>query len=226
MPRFSRKSIGTSFLHVMTQGINKSYIFEKTEDIKFYIKIMYELKKEYNLNIIAYCIMNNHVHILVEVDNISSLSKYMQRLNTRYGKYYNKKYNRVGFVFRNRFRSEGIYNENHLLNCIKYIYENPVKAGICKHASEYPYSNYKETNTEISDNYFFIDTDEEQEQNRKYEIKKFLLKNNIELDDLKKDMQKSKEIIQILKNTYNMSFRAISRELNINRDKISNIYNS
>ena len=90
MPRFSRKSIDTSFLHVMTQGINKSYIFEKTEDIKFYIKIKKKKKKEYNLNIIAYCIMNNHVHILVEVDNISSLSKYMQRLNTRYGKYYNK----------------------------------------------------------------------------------------------------------------------------------------
>ena len=75
----------------MTQGINKSYIFQKDEDIKYYIKIMYEINKEYNIQIVAYCIMSNHAHILVKIENIENLSKYMQRINTKYGKYYNKK---------------------------------------------------------------------------------------------------------------------------------------
>ena len=92
MPRNSRKSIQTEYLHVMTQGINKSYIFQKDEDIKYYIKIMYEINKEYNIQIVAYCIMSNHAHILVKIENIENLSKYMQRINTKYGKYYNKKY--------------------------------------------------------------------------------------------------------------------------------------
>lgn len=62
MPRFSRESINTMYFHVMTQGIDKSYIFDKPEDIKYYIKIMYELKNEHNLKIIA---LNNHTHMLI-----------------------------------------------------------------------------------------------------------------------------------------------------------------
>ena len=100
MPRFSRESIKTDYFHVITQGINKSYIFDKPEDIKLYIKIMYELLLEHNLKIIAYCIMNNHTHMLIHIDKIEELSRYMQRLNGKYALYYNKKYNKVGYVFR------------------------------------------------------------------------------------------------------------------------------
>ena len=132
MPRYPRNLQKAICFHVITQGLNKSYIFEREEDIKYYIKTMYFLAKELKIQIISYCIMNNHAHMLLKINNIKDLSKYMQRLNTRYGKYFNKKYNRVGYVFRDRFKSEGIYSEKHLFNCIKYIYDNPVKAGMCK----------------------------------------------------------------------------------------------
>ena len=88
MPRFSRGSINTTYFHVMTQGIDKGYIFDKPEDIKYYIKIMYELKNEHNLRIIAYCVMNNHTHILIHAKKTEELSKYMQGLNSKYAKYY------------------------------------------------------------------------------------------------------------------------------------------
>ena len=78
MPRFPRNYLKTSFFHVIAQGINKSYIFDKPEDIKYYIKIMYKLLKEHNIRIIAYCVMNNHVHMLIETNTLSELSKYMQ----------------------------------------------------------------------------------------------------------------------------------------------------
>ena len=108
MSRYPRNFLKTSYFHVITQGINKSYIFDKAEDIKFYIKNMYQLVKEHHIRIIAYCIMNNHAPILIEAQFVNELNKYMQRLNTRYGKYYNKKYQRVGYVFRDRYKSEGI----------------------------------------------------------------------------------------------------------------------
>lgn len=100
MPRTPRSYIKTSYFHIMTQGLNKSFIFDESQDIKFYIKQMYKSSKNYEVKIVAYCIMNNHAHILLKVADINNLSKYMQSINTRYGKYYNKKYKRVGYVFR------------------------------------------------------------------------------------------------------------------------------
>ena len=99
-----------------------AHIVNFQSDIKYYIKSMYELKDEHKLKIIAYCIMNNHAHLLIQTEKISELSKYMQRIHTRYGMYYNKKYNRVGYVFRDRFKTEEIYTKAHLINCIKYIF--------------------------------------------------------------------------------------------------------
>ena len=224
MPRFPRNYLNTSYFHVITQGINKSYIFEKSEDIKYYIKAMYSLTKEQKVKIISYCIMNNHAHILLQTDNLIELSKYMQRLNIRYGKYYNKKYQRVGYVFRDRFKSEGIYSEEHLYNCIKYIYNNPVKAGICNKAEEYQYSNYKHINKETNRNYIFMEIDETTEEIYNNIIKCFLRENHIELNGLKKDNLLLNELIVKLKK-HNISLRKIAKETNINREKIRKLYN-
>ena len=225
MSRIPREAIQTTFLHIMAQGIDKNYIFNKPEDIKYYIKTMYNLQKEFDLTIIAYCIMNNHAHILMHINKIQNLSKYMQILNMKYGSYYNKKYNRVGFVFRNRFKSQGIYNKNHLYNCIKYIYDNPVKAGICKKASEYPYSNYKKINIETNTRYVFLETDDDRINEIKQVIINFCKENKIQKDCLIDDVKKLKKLIEILKDEYNISLRTIASELNIGREKIRNIYN-
>lgn len=227
MPRYSRNNMKTSFFHVMTQGINKSYIFDNPEDIKYYISTIYKLRKEHEINIIAYCIMNNHAHILIECQQIAELSKYMQRLNTKYGKYYNRKYKRVGYVFRDRFKSEGIYGEKQLYHCIKYIYENPVKAEICKKASEYPFSNYKEINIKSTCNYEFIDVEEEIdiEQLCNNGIQKFLRENDVTLINVVNNKIKLKELVTVLKDKYNISLRKIAQELNLDREKIRRIYN-
>lgn len=225
MPRFPRSYIKTSFFHVITQGINKSYIFEKSEDIKYYIKSLYTLTEEQKIEIIAYCIMNNHAHILIKAEKINELSKYMQRLNTKYARYYNKKYNRVGYVFRDRYKSEGIYNEKHLYNCIKYIYDNPVKAGICSKAEDYPYSNYKKINGNIDNEYSFIDIEEDNEKTCKEIIEGFLQYNNINFSDLNNEKYELKKLVNMLKDEYHFSFRKMSNELNINREKLRRLYN-
>ena len=225
MPRLPRSYIKTSFFHVITQGINKSYIFEKAEDIKYYIKIMYHLTKEQKIKIVGYCIMNNHAHMLIKAEEIKELSKYMQRLNTKYGKYYNKKYSRVGYVFRDRYRAEGIYTEEYLYNCLKYIYNNPVKAGICKKAEDYPYSNYKRIDKELNENYTFIDVDDNDEDIGEKIIKNFLKENEIELVDLKRNKRKLKELIIILNKQYNISLRNIAKKVHMGRETIRRLYN-
>ena len=223
MSRIPRNYIKTSFFHVITQGINKSYIFERAEDIKYYIKIMYQLTKEQKIKIIGYCIMSNHAHMLIETEEIKELSKYMQRLNTKYGKYYNKKYNRVGYVFRDRYRAQGIYTEKYLYNCLRYIYNNPVKAGISKNAKDYPYSNYKKIDGELDEDYTFIDI-EDDDKNIGEIIKKFLKENEMELTDLKREKRKLKELVIILKKQYNISLRNIAKELHMGRETIRKLY--
>ena len=165
MPRIPRMYLNTEYFHVITQGINKNYIFDSPIDIKYYIKNMYDINEKYNIEIKAYCIMNNHAHILIKCTEIKYLSEYMHDLNTRYACYYNKKYKRVGYVFRDRYKAEGIYTESHLYSCIKYIYNNPIKAGICENPEEYLYSNYKfvEKIDEYQE-YQFIDIQEDSEE--------------------------------------------------------------
>lgn len=224
MPRYPRSYLNTSFFHIMTQGINKSYIFDNAQDINYYINKMNDLANKHDVEILAYCIMNNHAHILIKTNQISELSKYMQRLNTTYAIYYNKKYNKVGFVFRNRYKAEGIYEENHLYGCIKYIANNPVKAGICKFPEEYLYSkfpNFKQVNDE---DYFFIDTAESDERFLKGVISKFLLDNNMTLKELNRNKEKLKMIVVLLKEKYKVSFRKIAIMIESTKDIVRRTY--
>ncbi len=220
MPRKPRNYIETTFIHIMTQGINKSYIFNEDQDIKYYISAMYSNKDKYNIKIIAYCIMNNHAHILVEIRNIEKLSKYMQSINTKYAIYYNKKYNRVGYVFRDRYRSEAILSERQLNNCIQYIYNNPVKAKICIRPEEYPYSNYKFSNLKMNkseEEYKFIDIEE---KNYNQIIKSYMSKNKINFDNLLKNKEELRELVISLRNKEKISYRNIERELGISRETL------
>lgn len=100
MPRIARNCLDTSFFHVMVQGINKEYIFKNNRYIKRYLQLMKEKLNREELEMIAYCVMNNHAPILIKVVDIKKLSKYMQKVNTIYAQYYNyMEGNRVGYGF-------------------------------------------------------------------------------------------------------------------------------
>ena len=114
--------------------------------------------------------------MLLETAGVENLSKYMHCLNTRFGQYYNKKYKRVGYVFRDRYKAEGIYSEKQLYNCIKYIYDNPVKAEICKKPEEYKFSNYNKIDFIDDEEYVFIDVEEDKEIICEKLVKEFLNK--------------------------------------------------
>lgn len=144
MSRIARQDLQTQFLHVITQGINKEYIFDKEEYIKKYLNLMQTYNKEYKISILSYCIMNNHTHMLIHTSDIAELAKFMHKVNGVYAQYYNKMQERCGVVFINRYKTEPIYKIEHLIHCIKYIHMNPVKANMVKKCEDYPYSSYNE----------------------------------------------------------------------------------
>lgn len=122
---------------------NKEYIFDSKKDIEIYLEILQEVKEEIPISIISYCIMNNHARFLFYIDEIDKMIKFMHKTGLKYAKYYNKKYNRVGYVFRGRYKMQEICTLRHFYNCIYYIHQNPIKANICEKAEDYPYSSLK-----------------------------------------------------------------------------------
>lgn len=144
MPRVARKNLRGNFFHIVVQGLNKEYIFDKEKYICKYKTIMFEKLKKVDITILGYCIMSNHAHILIFSEEIATISKYMQLLNSTYSNFYNNQEKRVGYVFKDRFYSQEILNRKHLYNCLKYIHNNPIKSGICKNMNEYPHSSYNE----------------------------------------------------------------------------------
>lgn len=226
MSRLPRSVHKSGFFHIMVQGINKSYIFQTKMQKEEYIKLMKECNKKFNIKIIAYCIMDNHTHILIYTENITYLSNYMKSLNTSYGIYYNKTNNRIGFVFRNRFQSQYINDKNYLINCIKYIHMNPVKAGMELKEEKYKYSSYNEYFKNIkkcilnkepliklfeneknilmriksaNDEIEIMDIDRE-EENFRIAVKEYLNKNNLDLEKIKNDKNKIIELTKYMKN--------------------------
>ena len=224
MPRIARNTSKATYYHVMCQGINREIIFGQPVDIKYYIRKMYELKDECEITIVAYCVMSNHIHMLLNTPKTENLSKYMQRLNTIYSIYYNKKYERVGYVFRDRFKAEAINDERYLNNCIKYIYDNPVKAGICIHPSQYKFSNYRMVAADDDNHISFIDTNEHKLIDYSLAIKNYIEKTNIAYDEIKSNNYCLSDIIKILKDDLGLSLRNISELLDINREKIRKLY--
>jgi len=150
MPRKSRNIKNNNFYHVIIQGINREYIFDDNNNKSYYLYLLRKKLADYNSIVISYCIMDNHAHFLVYCEIESEISCLFQRINGSYSNYYNKAKNRVGYVFRDRFLSQEIYDRAQLINCIKYIHNNPVKALMVKRAEDYNFSSYKEFINQVS----------------------------------------------------------------------------
>ncbi|MDY0234978.1 MAG: transposase [Gudongella sp.] len=143
MPRKAREQSPTDFYHIMIRGINKEKIFEKKQHKEFLLEILKQSKENLDVEIGAYCIMNNHFHLIAKGD-LSEVSQLLKKINIRFAMLYNKNLERVGHVFQDRFRSESIYNDNHLIQAISYIHNNPVKAGLTTKITDYKWSSYSE----------------------------------------------------------------------------------
>lgn len=140
MPRKPRMKSKNGIYHVMLRGANRQGIFhDDTDNLKF-LEIFKRYKEKSGMNVYAWCLMNNHVHLLVrEVDE--ELSVTMKRIGVSYASYYNLKYKTTGHLFQDRFRSENVETRSYFLTVIRYIHQNPVKAGIVGRVSGWRWSS-------------------------------------------------------------------------------------
>lgn len=243
MPRISKKDLESGFFHIMSQGINKEKIFESNKNKKRYQDLMQRYQREQKIRILAYCIMDNHVHMLIFSDEMQEISTFMKKLNTNYAIYYNKIEERVGYVFRNRYKSEKIYNQSYLKNCLKYIHMNPVKAGIVKKEKDYKYSSYcdyinkegivnDETirmifNSEYNYLKEFLEIEYEENlffNSKEKEIKEYIAiycdYKDVTIEELVKKQKLLKNLYNNLKEQYEISKSKMAQMININRTKL------
>ncbi|MCR3956768.1 MAG: transposase [Gudongella sp.] len=141
MPRTSRVRSKTGIYHIMLRGINRQTIFEDSEDAQKFLYTLGDIKKISGYELYAYCLMTNHIHLLVK-EGHEDFGKSMKRIGAKYVYWYNLKYERTGHLFQDRFKSEAIENEEYLLSAMRYIHHNPVTAGMVNDPSNYPWSSY------------------------------------------------------------------------------------
>lgn len=142
MPRKPREKSPTDHYHVMMRGINKERIFDNPKHKNFLLDLLETHIKENNIEILAYCIMNNHLHLVLQGD-LTDISAALKKVNIRFAMRLNKDQDRVGHVFQDRYKSEVIYNDQHLLQAIKYVHNNPVKAKMTNKPEDYKWSSYR-----------------------------------------------------------------------------------
>lgn len=151
MPRQRRKKSSTGVYHVIAKGINREQIFNQPREKLYLKRILEEFLSNYDVEIYAYCIMSNHVHLIIKSE-FQELSMYMAICLAKYAEYYNYKHKRNGHVFQNRFKSECIESSQYFWNCLRYIHLNPLKANQTKNIVDYKYSSmseYKKMNSKI-----------------------------------------------------------------------------
>lgn len=142
MPRPLRTFSNSKTYHVIFKGIDNQDIFYDNQDKIFFLKQILETKKIFDYSLYSYCLMDNHIHLVLKCEN-DFLSKIAQSLMIRYAHYFNSIYKRTGPILQNRFKSKNIETKDYFLRVCRYVHRNPENAGICK-TEDYQWSSYKE----------------------------------------------------------------------------------
>ena len=152
MPRKARIKSTTGIYHVMLRGLNGQDLFHKDEDYLFFQKRLLQLSHPKDVrgepmtpfcHIYAYCLMTNHVHLLLRTTG-KDLSEVVKSLAVSYARYYNQVFSRRGYLFQDRFRSEPVEDFNYLITLFRYIHQNPLKAGLVRDVDLYRWSSWQE----------------------------------------------------------------------------------
>lgn len=192
MPRTARVRSKSGIYHIIMRGINRQVIFREREDSMRFIHTLLKYKETCGYEIYAYCLMRNHLHLLLK-EGKEPLGTVMRRICSSYVLLYNKKYNRVGYLFQDRFRSEPVEDKAYFLTALRYIFQNPVKAGIVARVQDYAWTNYKDyikgsNKTDIDTALGIF------HQDREKAIRNFIGFVNMENDDQCLDIEEGKRV--------------------------------
>ena len=143
MPRQPRQLSPSGIYHIMCRGIDRQQLFYDDLDNTKFMAALSMIESD-NFEILAYCLMGNHFHLLVRTakDSIEHMELALKRLGIRYANHYNQRYTRLGPVFQGRYKSIPVQGTRYFLRVLRYIHQNPVKAGLCVKMQDYTYSSY------------------------------------------------------------------------------------
>jgi len=142
MPRIPRSLIDNGYYHIVTRGNDRRKLFRRRDDYVRILEIIRLYVEKYQVRIFHYCLMPNHIHLLIQAIESADLPKFMQGILQVYANYFRMKYDSTGFLFQNRYRSILIEKESYLLDCARYIERNPLRAKICNDLKDYSWSSY------------------------------------------------------------------------------------
>ena len=143
MPRGARVLIKNACYHIVNRGNQKQDIFFDTADYEEYLKIIKHYKNCFYFKVLGYCLMPNHIHLILQPKEPQELASIMQRLTQVYTIWFNEKYGKVGHLWQGRFKNMIINQDEYFIDCISYVEANPVRAGLVTSPREYPWSSYR-----------------------------------------------------------------------------------
>ncbi|MCD5414590.1 MAG: transposase [Clostridiales bacterium] len=240
MPRYSRKKGETGIYHVICRGNERKNIFNDGNYKNKFIEILTRNKERYNFIVYAYCIMDNHVHILLN-ENGSDISQIMKSINLSFAIYYNRINERIGHLFQDRFKSEFVDDDIYFLQVLRYIHQNPVKAGIVSSADKYPWSSYniyvsEENSNEIIDMNFVLGMmasgkkrairefvsfhKKEDEKNQYMDVEEDMEQTNLEDPKVIKTIEEAREFLNKLLESKEMDFDEMLLDKNARNELI------
>jgi putative transposase len=143
MPRHARVIVAGMPLHIIQRGNNRAACFVGDGDRSFYLFHLGRGLNRFDCALHAYCLMTNHVHLLLTPSTQDGCGRLMKHVGQLYSQYVNRTYNRTGGLWEGRFRSCLVQSEAYLLTCYRYIELNPVRAGLVQHPKEYEWSSHR-----------------------------------------------------------------------------------
>ena len=142
MSRPLRVEYPGAWYHVMNRGLNRRLIFYDSEDYTLFLETLGEACARFNVRLAAYCLMPNHYHALIHTPE-GNLSRFMRHLNGVYTQRFNRRHQRDGPLFRGRFKGILVQENDYLLQVVKYIHHNPLKAGLVDTLKQFPWSSHR-----------------------------------------------------------------------------------
>ena len=248
MPRMARRKSQTGIYHVMLRGIDKRDLFLKESDYQKFIDYIQKARDKSEFTVYAYCLMTNHIHILIKTQTeTQDIGDIVRRITVGYAQYHNIQNGRTGHLFQNRFRSEAIESDAYFLAVLRYIHQNPLKAGMVQNIEDHKWSSfnaYLETDNTLLETTFALgfyrdtkhfETFMKQENNdqcleynpkRRYsdeDLKEFV-SSFVDINTLNElDIGSRDKVLANIKEVTTSSNRQLSRVLNIGRGIIEKV---
>jgi putative transposase len=141
MPRKPREDVEPGIFHVFARGFGRLPIFRDRTDRELYLRLLGETVAAFNWRCLGFCLMDNHVHLIVGVED-ANLGAGMQQLHGRYAQAFNRRHGRLGHLFQGRYGAVRIETDEQMIAAVNYVVKNPVEAGLCRRPEDWSWSSH------------------------------------------------------------------------------------